>query len=468
MALRSVVNVLVVLSLVACDGSSARMCQLSAPAPTDWRLAADGTHFRDGMGRTVYLRGVNAGGRSKFAPYMPFAADGAFGDTLASYMDRAASWGIDAMRVPFTWAALEPTPGRDDADWLARYDQLLDAAWQRGIWTIVDFHQDVYSEVYCGDGFPAWTVSNPPAPHHDCPMWFLAYFNDANVIAAFDAFWAPDSPVMTSYVAAWDRMVARYRDKPGVVGFEPINEPASGSADNALFARTTLTDFYSMMVARMRAAAPSSLVFVDTTGLDGVTITPNLRRPSGDGIVFAPHHYPVGADPDAVLTSLQTWATVGEQWSVPVLVGEFGASNDLDTTPSYMDAQFDALDALGASGTQWEYSVANELWNSEANTIVAADGIEYPVVAGATMRAFARAVAGTAIVQRYDVTRRVFELSYDPSDGITEVQLPSRAFPAGYTVDLEGACYDDTSQPGRMLIAADPGAARVTLRVFGK
>jgi endoglycosylceramidase len=215
-----------------CDSSGTRPpnpCVLAAPAPPDWRLVTDGPKLRDGLGRVVFLHGVDAGGRSKFAPFVPFDyAPGQYTQALAAYLDRAASWGIDAMRVPFTWAALEPTQGQDDADWLGRYQALLDAAWARGIWTVVDFHQDVYSEAFCGDGFPTWTIPDAPAPHHDCPGWSFEYFQDKDVQAAFDAFWAAGSPVKAQYLAAWDRMLARFKDQPGVVGFEPINAPAWG------------------------------------------------------------------------------------------------------------------------------------------------------------------------------------------------------------------------------------------------
>ena len=455
-------------AMVSCSSHAGRVCTIAPPAPPDWRLAADGTVFRDGLGRVVFLRGVDAGGRSKFAPYMPFdytdASD--FPSKLAQYMDRARSWGIDAMRVPFTWAALEPVQGQDDADWLSRYDQLLDAAWARGIWVVVDFHQDIYSEVYCGDGFPGWTVQNPPAPHHDCPQWSFSYFNDPGVIAAFDAFWASGSTVQVAFAAAWDRMVARYKDKPGVLGFEPINEPSSGSADNDTFSATTLTDFYTKMVARMRAAAPSSLVFVDPTGLDGVGAATKLGRPAGDGIVFAPHYYPLTNNPDAVLPGLQRWAAMGAQWNVPVWVGEFGATNLLPSTPAYMAGMYSGFDQLGLSGEEWEYSVATELWNGETDTLVMPDGTEYPTVAQAILRPFARAVAGSGITQSWDYDAHVFSLSYAPaSGGVTEVELPDRAFDGGYSVELEGGCYDVTSVPGRMLVQPDAAATKVTLKV---
>ena len=143
------------------------------------------------------LRGVDAGGRSKFAPYVPF--DYRRPAQLRRrrsppYLDRAASWGIDAMRVPFVWAARRADAGQPTTQaFLARYDALLDAAWARGIWTVVDFHQDVYAETFCGDGFPAWTIPAPPAPHARLPDWGGEYLGDTDVASAFDRFWASGS-----------------------------------------------------------------------------------------------------------------------------------------------------------------------------------------------------------------------------------------------------------------------------------
>ena len=441
-----------------------RVCTIVPPAPPDWRLRADGTVLRDGLGRIVFLRGVDAGGRSKFAPYVPFDyAAGAYATALAAYMDRAASWGIDAMRVPFNWAALEPTQGNDDANWLSQYAQLLDAAWARGIWTVVDFHQDVYSENFCGDGFPAWTIPASPAPQHDCPGWGGEYLNDPMVAGAFDRFWASGSTVQTSYLAAWDVMIARLVNEPGVVGFEPINEPGWGTQSEGTFEATTLTAFYSVVVPHMRALAPSSLVFVDPTGLSGVTVTTQLQRPTGDGIVFAPHFYPlVAQSPAALIRSLQTWVSIGAAWNTPVFVGEFGTSHNSSSAAAYMAAQFAALDALGLGGTEWEYSVATEEWNSETNSVVAGDGTEYPV-AQVLVRPFARAVAGSAIQQHWDGSS--FTMTYMPVSGVTEVQFPSRAFPHGWSVGLAGGCYDATSLPGRMLIQSDANAAVVSLAI---
>ena len=450
------------------DASAPPACPLAAHTPSDWRLAAAGTQLRDALGRKVFLRGVNAGGRSKFAPYVPFDyGTGQYASALGAYMDRAASWGIDVIRVPFTWAALEPTQGHDDSDWLSRYDQLLAAAWARGIYTIVDFHQDVYSEAFCGDGFPPWTLSDPPASHHDCPNWSAEYFVDSAVAAAFDAFWGAGSSVQTSYLSAWDVMVARYKDTPGVLGFEPINEPGWGTANEQTFAATTLTAFFSAMVARMQAAAPSSLVFVEPPGPDGGFLSTALGRPTGGGVVFAPHFYPLSSDPTMVQSELMKWVDVSTTWNAPLFIGEFGVPRDNTGALDFVTAHFAGFDALGLSGSEWEYSVSADSWNSETYGLVAADGGEYPI-AQAVMRPFARAVDGDEIVQSFDPPTQTFSLTYTPGHGVTEVSLPARIYASGYSMTLAGACADATSSPGRLLLQPEAGAPQVSLRIVPK
>jgi endoglycosylceramidase len=460
-------------------GPDAGVCSLSAPAPPDTRLRAEGTRFRDALGRVVVLRGVNAGGRSKFAPFAPFDyADGGYDAALAAYLDRAAAWGIDALRVPLTWAAVEPTQGADDEAFLKRYDALLDAAWARGMYTVIDFHQDVYAEVFCGDGFPAWTVPDPkPAPHHDCPHWSAEYFSDAGVAAAFDAFWADGSPVQAAYGQLWDRLATRYKDRPGVVGFELFNEPGWGSQDLDTFEATTLTTFYTTMTARLRQTAPSTLVFFDATGPDAGILHTSVGRPAGDGLVFAPHYYQVGAlggvsgNADKVQADLQAWQNYANGLDVPVLLGEFGIQDAAADTAAFLTAHFDALDALGMSGTQWEYSVSKDVWNAELFGLVDADGTEEATVE-AIVRAYPRAVAGDAVAFAFDAATRGFTLSYAPladagGKGVTEVAMPTRLYPNGYDVKITGGCAD-ASTAGRLLVQADAGAAKVDVTVTAR
>ncbi len=472
------------LALLACHSSSPSTetkaplpgsCVITPPTPSDWYLHADGTLFRDSLNRVVTLRGVDSGERSKFWPYVPFDfADGGFASELALFMEEAQSWGIDAMRLTYAWAALEPVQGQDDSNWLSMYDQLVDAAWAHGIYVVVDFHQDNYAEVLCGDGFPAWTIPyDAGPPHHDCPNWESMAISDPQIEGAFDAFWDASAPVQAPYESQWDVMIARYKDRPGVIGFEPINEPEWGSDPNeALFESTTLTDFYGAMVTRIHGEAPSALIFIDPPGLDGGTLSTTLLEPNGDaggtqGVVFAPHYYPIIGPAENPMTGLTNWTNIGAQWNVPVFVGEFGRPNTDTGTPAYIQGIWNAFDTLGLSGTQWEYSITSQLWNSEDFSLVAEDGGENPVAAE-IIRPFARAVAGSAITQAFNPTSQTFTLSFTPESGVSEVSLPARAYPAGYTVAMTGGCFDVTSKPGTMLVQPSSSATAVSVTVTPK
>jgi endoglycosylceramidase len=466
---------LAALALAACSDPAVTTpptgtCTLEPPALASHALHADGTSIRDALDRVVVLRGVDAGGRSKFAPYLPFDVGADFDASLAAYLDRAASWGIDTLRVPFTWAAVEPTQGAYDEAYLTRYDALLDAAWARGMFTIVDFHQDIYAEALCGDGFPDWTLPEPhPAPHHDCANWGGAYLGDPAVSAGFDAFWADGSQVRARYEALWDMMAKRHAKRPGVIGFEPMNEPGWGTADMSAWEASTLPPFYAAMAARIRKAAPDALVFFDATGIDAVVLDTALTLPAAEGLVFAPHYYQTAAlgdaapDPDRVEMDLRRWANRGRTWNVPVLLGEFGVTNAHAGAEPYLRAHFDALDALGMHGTQWEYSAASELWNGEDLSVVRADGSENPMAA-ALVRAYPRAVAGDEVTFTFDALTGAATLRFTPSAGVSEIAAPARAYPEGYAVEVSGACTDGT-HAGVLLVKADAGATSVEVRL---
>jgi len=434
------------------------------------RLDVDGKKLVDGEGREVLLRGVNAGGRSKFPPFLPFPFEESgypgqedeppFEDALASYVDRIASWGHDVVRVPFSWEGLEPERGNYDAVYLQRYRAILFALDERGIRSIVDFHQDVFARPYCGDGFPLWTIPEAPIPPpEDCETWFTGYLGDPDVDAAFDRLWANDDGIRDALVDMWEHVTEETSDIPGVIGYEIINEPHHGTEDKEAWATTTLPDFYEEVAAAILAIRPDALVLLDGAGTDASTQTTLLVPPEIDRFVFAPHYYNpqvfmFGADEADYDTEadLEGWAAVREQWNVPVLVGEFGAETDNPGTADYIAATFDALDHHLLHGTAWEYSTTEDDWNNEGLGLVEYGGIERPA-AQSVVRPYPEAIAGElkSVAFDRDAMELTLEIDAEPG-GVHRIRVPERLFPDG--VDVEGAdCVDqhdglvDTSWP---------------------
>lgn len=415
---------------------------------------------------------MNAGGRSKFAPFAPFDFSGdEYSTRLSAYLDFAAGLGFSVLRVPFVWAAVEPSKGMDDEAFLSRYDALLDAAWQRRMWTIVDFHQDIYAESFCGDGFPAWTIPDPkPMPHHDCPDWFVHYSKDDDVRLAFDRFWKDEGGVQADFRSFWDRMVMRHKGRAGVIGYEVINEPHPGNMDATVWAKTVLTPFYSEMASRMHSLDAEALVFFDATGTDAIGAQTAMDRPMGQGLVFAPHWYDPGAlfggvpAPSNATEGLRSWAMQGEAWDLPLLVGESGVPRGLENASEFLPALYAGMDENGLHFAYWEYSDSKEQWNDEDLSIVGLDGKPAEGIVDLIARPFARAVAGEAVSFGFDAQTRVFALGYEATmaEGVTEIAVPERAYPSGYWVEASSGCVD-SSRPGLLLVKGQEGKVKVSV-----
>jgi len=464
-------------TLEATDAAPEVTAPTCAPvAPASLHLVQDGRALRDGLGRRVWLRGVNAGGRAKFPPFLPFAFEPAdpsarpFDEALARYLDRVRAWGMNVLRLPFTWEAVEPTRGVWDEVFLTRLDAFVAAAGERGLRVVLDMHQDVFSRWYCGDGFPRWAMADPErAPATGCEAWFTHYFQDADMQADFDRFWSNADGLMDAFEAMWTMIAERYADAPAVIGFEPINEPGWGTRDPITFPRDVLTPFYSRMIGLLQAAAPSRLVLVDATGYDGVLVATTLARPVGDGVVFAPHYYDgvalVSGDVSNAqdpVERLALWDAVGADWDVPVLLGEFGIEAHVTGAEPFLRRHWDAFDALAMHATQWEYSVTGEGWNAEAMSLVNADGSERGLVAE-LVRVWPEAIAGRLESFVYDAATRKAELALD-GDGVSHVVAPARLYPEGLEARVvEGvACAVWDEAHGRVIVEAR-GPARVRL-----
>lgn len=143
------------------------------------QVDADGHWFYDTDGRVVIFHGVNSVTKA-----FPWYANYLFNDTR---MDDLEDWGMNIMRLGSMWAGAEPVEGQFNETYINILADIIDRLAQKGIYTILDMHQDVLSSYYESyDGVPAWLIDYFPPPTNPYPwpldeieFWEQGYLTQA-------------------------------------------------------------------------------------------------------------------------------------------------------------------------------------------------------------------------------------------------------------------------------------------------
>jgi endoglycosylceramidase len=440
------------------------------------QLRACGRWFLDPGGRVVLLRGVNLAGNAKVPPFVPVADP--------SDLDPLTAMGMNVVRLVFIWEAFEPTPGVYDDVYLARMRAIAEAAWARGLYTIVDFHQDGYSRFVSrgsGDGFPLWAVSSrasatTPDNGLGCRSWPLMVATDRNMHRCFADFYADSSGVRSRYLTMLRRAAAAFVSCPGVVGYDLLNEPWGDE-------RRELAPLYRDAGAVIRSIDPAAILFLEGHITTNCGLQTRLPHPEFANTSYAPHYYNPGTivrecwrgrtvQIDRAFSHMETKA--GE-WGVPLFLGEFGVPADTAHAKEYMAALYDRLDDALASGAQWNYTPGwnrhdKDGWNGEDYTILHPGGAPRP---NFSERPYPRATAGIPlhfqfIEARYPRRDHALDFAWDhhPGRGTTEIFVPRRLFPANSALTIEGAgaSYRWDAATQRLVVrASGAGVVRVRL-----
>lgn len=368
------------LSLAAFATDPVPVCSdvaFTATAPATATVHADGPYFRAADGRYVLLRGVNATGDSKMPPFKSL--------TSPALLDPLPGWGINTIRFLFTWEAFEPTPCSYSEDYLAYYEQAVKWAAERGIYVIVDFHQDAFSRYAlggCGEGAPQWALTDrvtPATPDNgsNCAGWgSKATFSPQNYLV-FERFFKDDKQALSHYLEMLHRVAGRLAQYSNVIGYDMMNEPWSNAA--------ALDPFYARAGATIRQMHPTAMLFFEPEvppmgPLVPISASEIVLPPLGN-VVLAPHYYSadlfvfnawLGDGPGLILSK---WKKKADGWNIPMLLGEFGASSTVGNAGGYMAAIYSWLDRNYVSATQWSYTPAwtaqgKDGWNREDLSIV--------------------------------------------------------------------------------------------------
>ncbi len=447
------------------------------------RLHREGHWLVDSSGRVVILHGVNA--VWKLPPYAPPATAAGF---TAADADWIASQGFNTVRLGVIFAGVMPRRGVIDPAYLEKIARVVDLLAKRKIWVLLDFHQDMYSERFAGEGFPAWAVHDDGIPMPVSAGFPGNYFQPATS-RAFDNFYANVDGLVDLYAKGWAAVAKRFRATPYVLGYDVMNEPWPGSqvatctnpVGCPVFDTQSLQPFYEKVIAAIRAVDKTGLVWIEPNVIFNNGAQTQLGALGGLtdralGLSF--HQYCTAAafthssggkagpecQPQGELVFDNVDTTIGTRWAS--LLTEFGASDDLPDVARLVATADDHL-------TGWQYWQYKE-WsdpttesNESGGQGMFADDKDLRTVkkakADILIRPYARAIAGVPGEMAF-VSPALFRFSWLAKPGTTEVFLPARHFPRGYTVTVNGARV--VSRPGApilLLRSTKSGPASVTV-----
>ena len=474
-----------------------------AAAKPEPPLSHDGRWFVDRGGRVVILHGLNM--VYKVGSYRP--ADSGFGADDAHWLRRN---GFNTVRLGIIYKGLEPDPPPASglpaysAGYLRSIEKTEAVLAKQRIFTLLDFHQDLYNERFQGEGWPDWQVLDDGQPAEPQAGFPDNYIVNQGLNRSFDNFWADAQAagrgLQEAYASAWQRVAEDFRNRPYVVGYDLLNEPWPGSAfssDGCLdtsgcqtFDATTLAPFYAKVDAAIRSVDPSTLIFYEplvTFNFGAETQLPD----SGDteaGMSFHVYCLPgslggPGSGPacepleDMAFTNADNHSA--ETGDVPVLT-EFGATDDLETIARIVRL----ADSHMVSWQEWHYCECADPTTSgtgvqslvvDPTKPPSGDNVKRSKLA-VLARPYPRAVAGTPDSYGFDPTTRRFHLTYSAKapggkrlarSQLTEVFLPRIQYPHGhYEVHVQGAEVVSDRRSKVLRLERDQGAKSVAVTVL--
>lgn len=426
--------------------------------------------FIDGAGRVVLLHGANV--IDKRPPYLPSEEE--FG---AADADAMRDLGFNVVRLGFIWAGLEPERGALDRDYLARLTALVKLLTSRGIYVLVDSHQDLWNERFGGEGAPDWAVFQP-AKEPFAFNWGLSYFVNPPIGNAFEDFWNDREGTQTRYVEAWRELARTFAGDPGVLGYDVMNEPWTTATWFVPQESTTTEPFYRRVIPAIREIDPDHTVFW-ALALPGVVgIESDLGVLGYDNLSLSFHVYCAtsiflrvyldGVCESATGPSFDKSRAARDRQGSGWLLTEFGASDFLPDIARHAAVADQNL----VGWTHWAWKLYDDPTGDVDEAIVANDTgpIAFKSKMPLLARTYARAIAGTPAAMSFDPESGAFELGYAPDPSVsapTEIWLPlAQHYPGGYAVSVSGGSWAPSRRDERVLeVSAATGASEVNVTI---
>jgi endoglycosylceramidase len=299
-------------------------------------LSTRGTSVVDFYGQPIILRGVNYPGyEQNFWHHDP-----QLHNQYAYY--EFTHLGLNVVRLPISWANLEPQPGVFDTSYLKSFvDQDVQWAKAARVYIILDMHQYDWADKFGGDGAPDWSVQGYPP-------------NELGLRQAVSRFWN-DTDLQEHLLSVWTKLAQHYANEPTIAGYDILNEPWIYNSIIPTLNASRIDDFYLKAIHAIRLADDSHLIFLEPANLN------TFKLPTTANIVWSPHFYQLSFTSKYYpqnFTILESdfeakYKTFVQGLDAPMWIGEFGAF--MPDKLSRMTWAQDALKLFTAYNIGWAW-----------------------------------------------------------------------------------------------------------------
>jgi endoglycosylceramidase len=472
-------------------------------------LGHSGRWITDARGRVAILHGVNM--VSKQPPYAPSAQG--FGDDDAAFLER---YGFDAVRLGLIYKAIEPSPGSYDDAYLNDIAATEADLARHGVYSQLDFHQDMYNERYQGEGWPDWAVIDDGVPNAPLAGFPNNYFLNSALKQAFDNFWANRAGpggvgLQDRYAAAWAHVAARFASARHTLGLDLMNEPWPGNAFIGCFTPAGCPDFdtakmvpfYKRVIAAIRSVDGGKLLWYEpnvlfnfgakssVTGLGDRSAGLSFHVYCTQGGLQIPD-YATQSCPEINNRVFDNADAHAAATGDALLLSEFGATDDL--TSIRRDVALADRHMVGWE--YWHYCECLDPTTSGSGTQAIVVDPNQPPTGSNVKQAkldvlsepYPQVVAGTPTAYGFDPASNRFTLTYSTRGPTgkkfarrltrkhsqrraktksrqTQIFLPRDHYPAGYSVAVQGGGIASKPRAGVLRIVACPGRRNVSVTV---
>ncbi|MCL4449600.1 MAG: cellulase family glycosylhydrolase [Actinobacteria bacterium] len=504
--------------------------------PAGFLSSPGGPFIYDASHRVIILHGVNA--VYKHPPFVVYPASGKPYNFNAQDASEIASLGFNVVRVGIIWEGAEPgtlkpnskqvcsptTPGKFNHihqfnqavlnNYVNKLIQTVDLLGKYHIYSLIDMHQDVFSQYFGGEGAPSWALCTNGLPRfHAKNRWSAAYITSKALWAAYSHFWNNNvvGNLQGNYDRVWAEIASRLKNNPWVLGYDLFNEPFShlllsaSPASHQAF-DTQLECFYTGtayagtiaataasascppgdpplgLIPQIRSVDPNHMIFYEPDIFTGTAFENYIGKMNFANLVLNFHNYCPARDnngnpdnnalcgPPEAETFLHHFkerpldATPAQPGGPAWFMSEFGATKDTVDL-----ARMTSLaDQYLIGWTYWAWKYYNDPTGSKDEALASPSGKLYPKYK-VLDQTYAQAVAGIPTSMSFNQTNSDFELSYTSNPSATSptvIFVPvSVHYKSGYCTYVEGGKVTSKPNGTYLTIANIPAAQTVTVKV---